>query len=154
MGLTREEIVAEAREWLGTPWQHQGQTKGVRADCAGLIIGVGKNCGGFNIVDPTVTTDDPFLKQFIGYGRDPIPKKMLRALNFLMVRVDEPNLGDVCFFYMDGEPRHLGIVSRRPSDNIYVIHGFNAPNMMRVVESRIVSPSHILGTWRYPMVEE
>jgi len=154
MGVTREEIVAEAREWLGTPWRHQGQKKGVGADCAGLVIGVGKNRGGFNIVDPTVTTDDPFLKQFIGYGRDPIPKMMLKALNFLLVRVDKPKLGDVCFFYMGGDPRHLGIISRGSGEHMYVIHGYNKPNIMEVVESRIVNPSHILGTWQYPMVEE
>jgi len=153
MGVTREEIVTEAREWLGTPWRHQGQKKGMWTDCAGLIIGVGKNCGGFKIVDPTVRTDDPFLKQFIGYGRAPIPKMMLKALNFLLVRVDEPKLGNVCLFYSEGAPQHLGIISQRPGDHLYVIHGYNKPNIMEVVESRIVNPGHILGMWQYPMVE-
>jgi len=33
-------IVAEARSWLGTPYRHQGRSKGVGCDCLGLVLGV------------------------------------------------------------------------------------------------------------------
>jgi hypothetical protein len=33
--VTREQIVAEVRGWVGTPVRHQGQRKGVAADCKG-----------------------------------------------------------------------------------------------------------------------
>lgn len=33
----QEAIVKEAEAWLGTPWGHQGNIKGVRVDCANLI---------------------------------------------------------------------------------------------------------------------
>jgi cell wall-associated NlpC family hydrolase len=144
MAVTREQIVAEARTWLGTPWKH-GVT-----DCAQLIMRVGDKCEGFR----PGALDDDYMKQFIGYGRAPVPKMMLKALNFLLIKVDDPKLGDVCLFFSEGAPQHLGIVSHRPGANLYVIHGYNKPNIMGVVESRIVNPGHILGVWQYPMVEE
>ena len=33
-------IVAEALEWIGTPYRHQGSLKGVGCDCLGLVRGV------------------------------------------------------------------------------------------------------------------
>jgi len=40
MSMTREEIVAEARSWLGTPYAHQASAKGAGADCLGLVRGL------------------------------------------------------------------------------------------------------------------
>ncbi|MDX3927436.1 MAG: NlpC/P60 family protein [Shinella sp.] len=36
----RPEVVAIAREWIGTPYRHQASRKGVGCDCLGLIRGV------------------------------------------------------------------------------------------------------------------
>ena len=33
-------VVAEAMTWLGTPYRHQGSTKGVGCDCLGLVRGI------------------------------------------------------------------------------------------------------------------
>lgn len=38
--ISREAILAEAREWIGTPYQHQASAKYVGADCLGLVRGV------------------------------------------------------------------------------------------------------------------
>lgn len=43
----RQEIVAAARQWLGTPYQHQTSLKGVGTDCLGLIRGVYRDIYGF-----------------------------------------------------------------------------------------------------------
>ena len=40
MSLLRQHIVAEARRWIGTPYQHQASVKGVGCDCLGLVRGV------------------------------------------------------------------------------------------------------------------
>jgi len=144
MEVAREQIVAEARKWLGTPWVH-GVT-----DCAQLVMNVGKDLSAFR----PGALEDPFMRQFDGYPETYIPKRMIKALNFLLVRTDETKLGDVCLFFIKGSPQHLGIISRRPGDHMYIIHGFNKPSMMMVVESRIINPGHILGTWQFPMVEK
>jgi cell wall-associated NlpC family hydrolase len=61
---TRSQVIAEARSWIGTPWRHQGRTKGWSCDCVGVVIGVGVALGifseGFNVTgysrapDPTI----------------------------------------------------------------------------------------------------
>jgi NlpC/P60 family putative phage cell wall peptidase len=38
--MTREAVIAEARSWLGTPYHHHAQVKGVGVDCGQLLIGV------------------------------------------------------------------------------------------------------------------
>ena len=40
MTITRTAIIAEARAWIGTPYQHQASLKGVGCDCLGLVRGV------------------------------------------------------------------------------------------------------------------
>jgi len=35
-----EAIAAEARGWIGTPYRHQGATRGAGADCLGLVRGI------------------------------------------------------------------------------------------------------------------
>jgi NlpC/P60 family putative phage cell wall peptidase len=36
----REQIIAEARAWIGTPYRHQASLRGVGCDCLGLLRGV------------------------------------------------------------------------------------------------------------------
>jgi NlpC/P60 family putative phage cell wall peptidase len=40
MPITSSDIVAQAREWTGTPYRHQASLKGVGCDCLGLVRGV------------------------------------------------------------------------------------------------------------------
>ncbi len=40
MPITRSDIVAQARDWIGTPYRHQVSRKGVGCDCFGLVRGV------------------------------------------------------------------------------------------------------------------
>jgi NlpC/P60 family putative phage cell wall peptidase len=40
MTITSSDIVAQAREWTGTPYRHQASLKGVGCDCLGLVRGV------------------------------------------------------------------------------------------------------------------
>lgn len=40
MPVRRDDIVAEARAWLDTPWRHQGRTREHGIDCAGLVVKV------------------------------------------------------------------------------------------------------------------
>ncbi len=40
MTFTPDDVIAEARTWLGTPWHHQASVKGVGCDCIGFVRGV------------------------------------------------------------------------------------------------------------------
>jgi NlpC/P60 family putative phage cell wall peptidase len=38
--IQRQKILAEARDWIGTPYKHQASIKGAGCDCLGLVRGV------------------------------------------------------------------------------------------------------------------
>lgn len=38
--ISRHAILAEAEDWIGTPYRHQASAKGVGTDCLGLVRGV------------------------------------------------------------------------------------------------------------------
>lgn len=38
--IARSAVLAEAREWIGTPYEHQASAKGAGCDCLGLVRGV------------------------------------------------------------------------------------------------------------------
>ncbi|WP_333682797.1 peptidase [Pontibaca methylaminivorans] len=40
MTLRREDVVAAARRWIGTPYCHQAARRGAGSDCLGLVRGV------------------------------------------------------------------------------------------------------------------
>ncbi|KQQ37829.1 peptidase P60 [Rhizobium sp. Leaf306] len=40
MSAAGERIVAVAETWIGTPYRHQGATRGIGCDCIGLIRGI------------------------------------------------------------------------------------------------------------------
>jgi NlpC/P60 family putative phage cell wall peptidase len=40
MTINRDDIVAETRRWIGTPYRHQASLKGIGCDCLGLVRGV------------------------------------------------------------------------------------------------------------------
>ncbi len=46
MSNMREQVIAEARGWIGTPYRHQASLKGVGCDCLGLLRGVWRSLHG------------------------------------------------------------------------------------------------------------
>ena len=38
--MSAERIIAIAESWIGTPYRHQGATRGIGCDCIGLIRGI------------------------------------------------------------------------------------------------------------------
>jgi NlpC/P60 family putative phage cell wall peptidase len=102
--IDRAQIIAEAREWLGTPWKHQASLKGVGCDCIGLIRGVARAVG----------LDDPFTsgsaRRYFGYGRIPDPSLLLDACRDYL-DPGRGELGDILVLRFEREPQHFAIVS-------------------------------------------
>lgn len=44
--FTRADVVTTARTWIGTPYHHQASTRGIGADCLGLVRGVWRDLYG------------------------------------------------------------------------------------------------------------
>ena len=104
--MTRNEIIAEAREWEGTRWEHQKAMKGVACDCIGLIRGVYKELTGLEMPD---VIDYPQTAFF--YCRD---ERLYPELQKYLpeITVAEAQPGDILTFGMRTHfpDHHLGIL--------------------------------------------
>jgi NlpC/P60 family putative phage cell wall peptidase len=94
-------IIATARTYVGTPFQHQGRLKGVALDCAGLIVGVAQEL-------------ELFTHTNIAYARQPDGHSLLVELRGWLdeIPVGEHIPGDVLVFWFLRNvrwPQHLGI---------------------------------------------
>lgn len=50
--MTPEEVIAEARSWIGTDYHAHARLKGVGVDCANLLCAVYETCGLVQPIDP------------------------------------------------------------------------------------------------------
>jgi NlpC/P60 family putative phage cell wall peptidase len=107
MPLSRSDIVAEARAWIGTPYRHQASLKGVGCDCLGLVRGVWR----------AVIGDEPQAAP--AYSRDWAEATGEEALaqaaraHLIEIAPEQFAPGDVLLFrYRDCYPaKHAAIVS-------------------------------------------
>lgn len=109
---TRAEIIAEARDWIGTPWRHQGRLKHIACDCVGHILCVPRALGLFPPdFNPT------------GYSRTPDPKIMLSYLKQYLDRVapGQEKGGDVFLMRPRRIPQHLAIYTGKDNTIIHAI---------------------------------
>lgn len=96
--MTREEIVAEARRYIGTPWRRHGRTRhGI--DCGGLPLVVGRHLGAQ-------------LQDLAIAARAVPPGETLRMLELNLVERRDLAEGAVAIFADAGDARHVGIVAR------------------------------------------
>lgn len=146
--VTRTEIVAEARRWIGTPYQHQAHTKAAGCDCAGLVAGVAVAIGVVNI--------DWWNNEgltYAGYGRQPANGLLERICDGFMSRVDSMQPGDVVGIRWGRETQHLAIVVPYQHGGFAMIHALESNGC--VIEHRIndVWMKRITSIWQMPGVE-
>jgi len=99
--------VAEAREWIGTPYRHQATVKGAGADCLGVLRGVWRMLYGCEPEEVPPYTEDWSEPS----GREDL---MAAAARWLVRRSGpEAHMGDVLLFRMQtgSVAKHLGILS-------------------------------------------
>jgi NlpC/P60 family putative phage cell wall peptidase len=105
--LTREQIVAETRSWIGTPYRHQASVKGVGCDCLGLVRGVWRALYGSEAEAVPAYSSD--------WGQATGEETMLLAARRHLVEVDRDRLepGNVVVFRMHGRAiaKHAGILT-------------------------------------------
>lgn len=124
---SRLDVVAKAREWLGTPFQHQQRSKGLAVDCAGLLIGVARELG---LVAPDFDVS--------GYARQPDGASLLRWCDQYMTRVRREELqpGHVVVVAFDAAPGHIAILGDYAHGGLSIIHAATKPG--RVIETRLL----------------
>lgn len=100
----RQKVLAEARTWIGTPFHHGAELKGVGVDCGFLILRVFADLGIVEPFRPAPYTPDWHLH------RD--EERYLDALLARSTEVSSPRLGDVALFRVGRCYSHGGIVTR------------------------------------------
>ena len=101
----REDIVASARAWIGTPYRHQASLRGIGTDCLGLLRGVWRDVYG---AEPTSVP--AYTKDWSEPSGDEVLWRA--AAKHLVVKpVAEAAIGDVLLFRMraGSVAKHLGI---------------------------------------------
>ena len=107
--LNRQDIVDEARSWLGVKWVHQGRTR-YGIDCAGLVIEVAKSLG-LSAYDTTNYQRRTHGHKFLNHFRQ----------NMIEKRISDALPGDVMLFRDDMYPCHSTILGDR-SAMLTIIH--------------------------------
>lgn len=148
---TRNQIVIEARAWLGTRFHHQASAKGVGCDCIGLVRGVGIACG----IYPADFLSLPEVQQFKGYSLLPSNRQLEKgcAMFAVPIAVDDAKPGDFVLMRFDGEPQHLAILGDYAGGLLSVIHAYAGAR--RVVEHRLddVWAARVVAAFAFPGVE-
>jgi NlpC/P60 family putative phage cell wall peptidase len=118
MPYTRDDIVAEARRWIGTPYHHQASVRGIGTDCLGLVRGVWRALHGAEAeVVPAYARD---------WAEATGDETMLAAARRHLIERDRAvaDLGDVLIFRYRAHAvaKHVGILSG-PTSMIHAIEG-------------------------------
>lgn len=108
----REQIVAEARGWLRTPYRHMARVKGAGVDCAMLLLEVYQATGLVPVFDIDFYPPDWHLHR----GEE----RYLRHITEHAHQVAVPQPGDVALFRFARCVSHGAIVVKWPT----VIHAY------------------------------
>ncbi|WP_170458737.1 peptidase [Ruegeria arenilitoris] len=143
--VTAQEIVDEARGWLGTPYVHQASVKGAGTDCLGLLRGVWRSVIGREPeAVPTYSMD---------WSEPQGEERMWAAARRNLVERPRNFLapGCVLLFRMRdaGVAKHLGIVSEAGAVPRF-IHAYSGHG---VVENALSDPwrRRVVACFEFPL---
>lgn len=107
--VTRQQIVDEARTWVGVRWRHQGRTR-YGIDCAGLVV---KTAHALDITDFDYTN----------YDRRGFQQNLVKIFREHMIEksVNKRLPGDVLLFRDNTYPCHASILSLKLGTE-HIIH--------------------------------
>jgi NlpC/P60 family putative phage cell wall peptidase len=102
----RQAILAEARDWIGTPYAHQASAKGAGCDCLGLVRGVWRAIYGAEPEAAPPYTPDWAERT----GEETLLSVAQRVLTQIEIESAAP--GDVLLFRMDARSpiKHAAIL--------------------------------------------
>ncbi|HXA47516.1 MAG TPA: NlpC/P60 family protein [Burkholderiaceae bacterium] len=126
----REAVVAEAREWLGTPYHHRAQVMGAGVDCGQLLVAVYVACG---LVAPFETGDYP--ADWMLHREE---ERYLGWVKKFAVETATPQPGDIVVWQFGRCISHGGIVVEWPQ----IIHAYRPECMCVLGDGSIGDLAH------------
>ncbi len=127
------DVVDEARRWIGTPYVHQASVRGAGSDCLGLIRGIWRQLNG---------AEPELVPHYSADWGEPQGQEMLfeAAARHLHKKAQDDELcaGDVLLFRMrtSAIAKHLGVVSGAGVSPKF-IHAYTGHG---VIESPLTGP--------------
>lgn len=138
--ITPQQVIEEARSWIGVPYRHQGRSRVGGVDCIGLAICVAR---ALELVPADLRTP-------ANYTRRPIDGELERRVAQICIPTDRVEPGGLVL--MRWSPRapasHCGILTGENVIHAYagnsrvIEHGFRAP-----------WPRRVHSFWRFPGVD-
>lgn len=106
---SRKQVVDKAREYLGTPFQHQGRVKGISCDCVGLPLMIGQELGMIDKTGALINGQDS-----ADYGPQPFDNGVHEEVKRRCMEKSITDLkeGDLVTIKMPTVACHVGIISR------------------------------------------
>lgn len=135
MTITRDQIVAEARSWIDTPYVHQASLKGAGCDCLGLVRGVWLALYGTAPEIPPAYRAD----WAEAGGNETLRDAAVRHL--VPIAIKDIKAGDVLLFRWRAHvpAKHLAIVAHADADDVQMVHAHDGASVCEVALS---------GWWR------
>jgi NlpC/P60 family putative phage cell wall peptidase len=140
-----EEIVARARGWIGTPYEHQSSCRGAGTDCLGLLRGLWRE-----MLGPEPEAVPAYTPDWSEPSRS---EDLLAAARRHLVEVprEQARPGDVALLRMreDAVAKHVGILARSDPGHFTLIHAYSGHG---VVESPLTPAwsRRIAAVFRFP----
>jgi cell wall-associated NlpC family hydrolase len=142
--MTPDEVVAEARTWIGVPYRKCGRSRTAGVDCLGLLVNVG-------IRFQVPHKDEP------NYSEWPDPHyRILKTLSrYLRIVPGEPRPGTVGVFANSKLPGHVGFFSEL-NGRLHVIHA--RMDVRKVAEhefqhGRFFTDARLIRLYAFPELE-
>jgi cell wall-associated NlpC family hydrolase len=135
MMITTDDILAAARQCIGTPFRHQGRLIAFGLDCAGVAIHVARQIGVGHL-------------DVSGYGRTPANGQLEQSLDsqpcLERIPLTRPSPGDLLLMRFASDPQHLAICAGET-----IIHAYEAAG--QCCEHRLSSmwASRIVRVYRF-----
>lgn len=119
---SRDDIVAEARRWIGTPYHHQASLRGVGTDCLGLVRGVWRALHSAEAEPVPVYTRD--------WAEATGAETMIAAARRHLIERDctSADRGDIAIFRYRAHAiaKHIGIITSPLTLQATMIHAIEA----------------------------
>jgi hypothetical protein len=150
-------VALEAEGWVGTPFLWGQSTKGVGADCKGLIAGVARELGrpeadsvealacDYDLVDPIR------LEQGLANLFDPVLRSFERGDIILMIIGGKAQHMAIVTEVTTVKPEHEGIIPHEPTR---IVHCYSAPPS-QVIAATVGTyhKSRIKNAWRWRVID-
>jgi NlpC/P60 family putative phage cell wall peptidase len=138
-------IIQYARQWIDTPYVHQGRLLGTGCDCAGFLVGIGEKF-------------DYEPEDLQNYSPIPQQKQLEELIDKQLVRIglDQIAPADIVLmnFYKSTNPHHIGLITDYYGGGLGMIHCYQ--NIGKVVEHVLSDKwkQRIQIAYRFPDIYE